>query len=229
METSGGHPEFFASVVKEYRRGRAMEAMRAAGGPGVPTWVKAEAKRLVNPRPVTMEKFDKALGWEPGSALRAYWHRQQPVPIEDGPPSPAAPLRAGADSVAVPLDRVEDLLGLQRDFHAAVDNSTGTVPVEELRRIGKALDDVVSMIVGRWATDMLEINRSGGSTHPGLAIALADALSVPVDPADPHAEDRLYRRWLAGGRFAAQIDDDRRERFQNRFDERLEGGENDGR
>lgn len=229
MDTEG-HPEFFASVVHDWRfrrRGQSMEAMHAAGGPGVPTWVKTEGRRLKKPKPTTMSKFDTALGWEPGSATRAYWHRQDPVPIDHDSPTPSLPLQTGPDSVSVPLEQVEALLSVQRDFHAAVD-STNAGPVEELRRIGKQLDDIVSMIVGRWTTDMLERNRSGGAAHPGLATALADALSAPVELADPHADDRLYRRWLNDDRFATQLDDARRAKFQARFDER-EGGENDGR
>ncbi|MGV9638090.1 hypothetical protein ACWDO0_28270 [Nocardia rhamnosiphila] len=227
METSG-HPEFFAALVKEHRRGRPMAEMPSLGGPGVPTWVKAENKRLgANPRKDTFAKFDRALGWAPGSAARAFWHGEQPVALDRGPRA-VSPLRATADSVNVPLEQVEDLLNVQRDFHAALGSASGAVPIEELRPLSKSLDDVVSIIVGRWATDMLEANRSGGAAHPGLAVALADALSVPVDEKDPNAEDRLYRRWLAGGRFAEGLDDARRERFQNRFDTR-EGGENDGR
>ncbi|MGX1778588.1 hypothetical protein ACWIGW_41230 [Nocardia brasiliensis] len=224
---SSGHPEFFASAIRGRRNqlGMTIQAVSAADGPAVPTIVKAEAGGLRSPQPKTFAKFDIALRWKPGSAARAYWGAEQPTPIET--PRFVAPLRAGHEVVSVPLDRVLALISLQRELDAAADGGESVLAVD-IQRFARRLDREVSSIIGAWATDMLEINRNRGTTHPGLEIALAEVLAAPVDPDDPDAEERWYRRWLLGGRQAAGVSEGLREKFEVRYQQsRQRGGEND--
>lgn len=222
MGTSG-HPEFFASVANAGRRGRTMAEVHAAGGPAVPTLVRAEAGKLLNPKPKTFSKFDVGLGWVPGSAARAYWHAEQPVPATKS--QAPTPLRFGRSSVQVPLERVLSLLDVQRDLNTLVESNPAAVPTEEVQQVARRLDQEVSIIVGRWATNLLERNRIQGSAHPGLDFAFADTLSNSVTDDDPDAEDRLYRRWLFG-RSESELDDAQREMFGRRYEAR-EGGDDD--
>ncbi|CAM4378979.1 helix-turn-helix transcriptional regulator [Nocardia ninae] len=225
---SSGHPEFFATVIKARRNqlGMTIQAVSAADGPAVPTIVKAEARGLRSPQPKTFAKFDTALRWEPGSAARAYWSAEQPAST-DTPRLAPAPLRAGHEVVGVPLDRVLALTGLQRELNAAADSGE-SLSAADIQQFARRLDREISSIIGAWATDMLEINRSRGTTHAGLEIALAEALAAPVDRDDPDAEERWYRRWLLGGREAAGVGKELREKFELRYQQsRQRGGEND--
>ncbi|WP_280404862.1 hypothetical protein [Nocardia brasiliensis] len=221
-----GHPEFFGEVVKARREylSLTMAEVRLEGGPAQTTMVRTERGELDNPSKKIFAKFDQALRWVPGSAAAAYWSRQQPVPHE--PARPAPPLQLPGSDVEVPLDQITALMGLQRDLNTADEAGRG-LSAEAVQDLATRLNQEVSLIVGRWATTMLERNRGQGGAHPGLEVLFSDALSSPVDPDDPNAEERLYRRWLAGGREVAGIGEALREKFELRFQTRQRGGDLD--
>ena len=53
-------------------------------------------------------------------------------------------------------------------------------------------------MVGPWITRILEVNFAPGEPmHPALESFRA-MLKVAVEPDDPAATEKLYRRWLAG-------------------------------
>uniref|UniRef100_UPI003F49072F hypothetical protein n=1 Tax=Nocardia suismassiliense TaxID=2077092 RepID=UPI003F49072F len=223
---AAGHPEFFATVTQARRKelGLTMAGLRRAGGPAVPTLVAAEAGNLRNPQSATFTKYDEGLQWEPESAARAFWKAEQPVPLEARRPA-AAPLRLGDGMVVVPLERVLALMGVQQDLHAATEGA-GTIPAATVQQIAARFDRELSYVVGAAVTDMLERNRERDAAHPGLELALADALAAPVDGSDPDAEERWYRRWLLGGVAAAGIDEQLRAKFESRYQAR-QGGDDD--
>ena len=222
--TGSGHPQYFATVIKA-RREQLGLTMAAVQTPAVPTLVLAEAGKLDNPQPKTFTKFDTGLRWVSGSAARAYWHQEAPVPADEAVET-SSPLVAGASGIQVPLERVLALMDVQRDLNAAAGVGTD-MPAAEVSAFAARIDGEVSYLVGKWATDMLERNRQQGTAHPGLEFALADALAVPVDPDDPGAEERWYRRWLLGGRQAAAVDEELHEKFEQRYQRSQQGGEYD--
>ncbi|AVH20153.1 hypothetical protein [Nocardia cyriacigeorgica] len=220
-----GHPEFFGEVVKARREylSLTMAEVRAAGGPAQTTMVRTERGELGKPQKKIFAKFDTALRWVPGSAAAAYWNRETPVPLE--PEQPAAPpLNLAGSDVEVPLDQVIALMELQRDLNAAAE-ARRELSADSVQDLATRLNREVSLIVGRWATTMLERNRGTEAVHPGLEVIFADALSPPVDPGTPDAEERLYRRWLLGGRSAAGLGEELRQKFEQRYRQR--GGDLD--
>ncbi|MGY4102030.1 hypothetical protein ACW2Q0_21140 [Nocardia sp. R16R-3T] len=219
-----GHPEFFADVVKARREclSLTMAEVRAAGGPAVPTLVRTERGDLDNPQKQIFAKFDTGLRWVSGSAAAAYWSAKKPVGLEEQ--RKATPLQLAGSDVQVSLDRILALMGLQRDLNAAVDTGR-ELPPEAVQDLATRFNREVSLIVGRWATTMLERNRGKDAAHPGLETVFADALSAPVDPGNPDAEEQLYRRWLLGGRSAAGLGEEQRQKFEQRYRQR--GGDRD--
>jgi len=229
-------PEHFATVVRNRRRqlNLGLVEVHAAGGPAHNTQGKAERGELVPAKPVTFRKYDVGLRWEPGSAARVYWERGQPTPLPEHHGSPAAPapgpaLETGEMTTLLPLERLLALMGVQRELNGLAERS-GSVPARELRSVAERLDREVSIVVGGWATDLLERNRGRGTgVHPLLEIAFADALAAPVRPDAPDAEERLYRRWLIGGTAAEGIDEDARARFELRYQSSRGQGVSDDR
>ncbi|WP_229684269.1 hypothetical protein [Nocardia camponoti] len=193
------------------------------GGPTVPTTVRAEKGQLLNPKKTTFDKFDRGLDWVEGSAARLYWDAELPEPLAT-PRGSARPIRFAEPTVEVPLERLHTLLDIQRDLNEVV-LSDDPISSEQVRAVAARLDQEVSFLFGRWATDMLERNRTEGHVHPGIEGIFAEALSGPVSADDPNAEERLYRRWLVGGRSAADLDEDLYRRFEQRYQQR--GGEDD--
>lgn len=223
-----GHPEHFAAEAKGRRQSLNMTMLdvHAAGGPTVPTQVKAEGAELVDPKPVTFRRFDVAYGWEPGSAARVYWQGGQPTLVataRSGSP-PGVPLVPGEMTTPLPLERLLALMAIQRDLNALAARSTH-IPASTLAPVTARMDREIGAIVGGWATDLLEHNRREGGTgvHPLIEMAFADALAAPVGPDEPDAEERWYRRWLLGGPTAEQIDEATRARFEDRYQSRREG------
>ncbi|MBF6137746.1 hypothetical protein IU501_32775 [Nocardia otitidiscaviarum] len=219
-----GHPEFFGEVVKARREhlSLTMAEVRLAGGPAQTTMVRTERGELDNPSKKIFSKFDTALRWTPGSAATAYWSGRPPTPVE--PTSAASPLQMPGSEVAVPLDQIIALMGVQRDLNAAAEMGHG-LSGDAVQDLATRLNGEVSLIVGRWATTMLERNRGTDTAHPGLEAIFADALSAPVDPGTPDAEERQYRRWLFGGRSAAGLGEELRQKFEQRYRQR--GGDLD--
>lgn len=200
-----------------------MAEVHQRGGPAVPTQVRAHKGALSNPKKGTFSKFDSGLGWVKGSAAKAYWNAELPTPV-DVAAAKTRPIRFSEPTVEVPLRRLEALLDIQRDLNA-ITASGGPITSEQVRAVASRLDAEVSFLFGIWATDMLERNRTEGRVHSGIEGIFAEALSGPVSTDDPNAEERLYRRWLIGGRSAADLDDDLYRRFERRYQQR--GGEDD--
>lgn len=222
-----GHPDFFATVT-ESRRGQlglTMSAVHKAGGPSVPTLVQAEAGELDNPQAKTFAKFDAGLRWVPGSAARAYRDAEQPIPADEKRQPVAEPIQFGPDQVPIAVKQIVALMGIHEDLHAAAEG-TDPVPAAELRPLVDRLSSELSVIVGAWTTELLERNRTEGGAHPQLAVVLAESLAPPVHADDPNREERLYRRWLAGGPAAEGIDEELCQKFDRRYRARLQGDAN---
>ncbi|MET8427833.1 hypothetical protein [Nocardia sp. NPDC004860] len=200
-----------------------MAAVHAAGGPHVPTQVRAEGGKLgERPKKVTFARYDSALCWVEGSAAAAYYNREQPV-IADEPRS-SAPLRLTGSGIDVSLDRILALMDIQRELNAAADAGEG-LAAARVRDLAARLDHEVSLMAGKWATYMLERNRGQGGS--ALETVLSDVLSAPVGPDSPGAEDRMYRRWLLGGRAAAEVGPQQEQKFKERYRASEQGGESD--
>jgi hypothetical protein len=169
------------------------------GGPTAPTVAKAEAGDLDDPRPSTLSKFDAGLRWMPGSAAGTYWDGDEPEPAE-GKRRQSAVLEPAAASVALPLDRVLALMTTQSKLNDLIDGSAESVARDLIRPIADELNGHLSAIVGVFATDLLERNRSQDSAtiQPLLEYTFAELLANPVPDDDLDREEKLYRRWLLG-------------------------------
>lgn len=204
----GAHHEFFARVVQDRRNhfGLSMEKVRERGGPAVPTQVEAENQRLrENVRPSTFTKYDTALEWAPGSAAAAFRDGRTPVLLGREPRT----YTPGSAHLSLGLKLRLPLLEAQRGLH--------TARPAELPDALERLDAAVTALIGPFVTDLLERNRSDEhpAPHPLIEIAFGEILSAPVDPADPNAEERLYRRWLTGR--TENIDPAMAQQFEQRY------------
>ncbi|MGW6425212.1 hypothetical protein ACWF82_21295 [Nocardia sp. NPDC055053] len=211
----GGHAEILAGFVRDRREKKlnmSFADVADAGGPSKPTMVKIEAGEITSPKKTTFNRLDTSLRWVPGSAAGAYWYAATPVGLEDECRG-GEPLRLTGGTIEVPLERVSRLMEIQADFHTALD---GDPELGSLRGLAERLDYEVNLIVGQWVSDMMARNRSQGTLHAGLEVVLGEALSAPVASDDPNAEDRLYRRYLAGGRYAENLSADLRQKFERR-------------
>ncbi|MGC4994191.1 hypothetical protein [Nocardia salmonicida] len=206
-----GYPDHFGQVVNQQRRrsGRTQEQLRAAGGPAVPTQVRAEAGLLHSPKPSTMAKYDAAFDWEPGSAARVFWDKE-PTPARQVRAA-GNPLQISESPVAVPVDQILVMLGIQRGLTDLEGRLVGAEQVQ-LQELCEQFKQVMSVVVGGWVTSMLEHNRG----HPGLSMVLADAMASPVEADDPAGEERLYRRWLHDPT-EVQLSEALSHRFEDRF------------
>ncbi|MFC4126399.1 hypothetical protein [Nocardia rhizosphaerae] len=214
----GGHAEILAGFVRERRERQlnmSFAAVAAAGGPSKPTMVKIEAGKISNPKTTTFDRLDRSLRWASGSAAAAYWQAAEPVRLEDERRG-SEPLRLTGGAIEVPLERISGLMEIQADLHAALDG--GSEPAV-LREVAARLDNEVNLIVGQWISDIMARNRSQGAIHTGLEVVLGESLSAPVASDDPNVEDRLYRRYLAGGRFADGLSADLRQMFERRAEQ----------
>lgn len=64
--------------------------------------------------------------------------------------------------------------------------------------LAAAAAKLTTVVVGPWITRILEVNFAPGEPmHPALESFRA-MLKVAVEPDDPAATEKLYRRWLAG-------------------------------
>lgn len=217
-----GNAQHLGAKVHERRRqlNLTVGGVRSAGGPTGPTVVKAEAGQLDEPRPSTLAKFDVALRWVPGSAARVFWDGAEPVAASD----PVVPvLDPGLAEVGLPVEVILGLLATQRRLAAYVEGpGAGSA---ELVSISHGLDDQISIVVGQFATDLLERNHAGAGAagmHPLLEFAFGDLLDDRVDGAR-ESEERVYRRWLAGK--GADPPPALVRKFRDRLDRKLQGGQ----
>jgi hypothetical protein len=206
-----GEAKHFATVVQARRRqlNLTMAGLHANGGPTVPTLVRTEQGDLLSPRPDTLAKFDRGLKWEPGAAARAYWEGRPPHPVKSG-----SPFIVGEPTMPLSVEKLLSLMAVQRELHTLTQGQD-PVPVPTLQAVVDRLNTEVSSIVGLFVTDLLERNRGEESVHPSFGVVLENALSTPVDPSDPEAEEKLYRRWLMN--WTDGIDDTSKERFALRY------------
>lgn len=193
-----GHAEHLGDRVRERRRqlNLTLNGVKAAGGPTGPTVIRAEAGQLEDPRPSTLAKLDEALRWTPGSAARAYWERAEPEPLTE---PVAAEWDPGASEVSLPVEAMLALLTTQRQLAEVV--AGAEIDRARLTDISAALTRQIGAVVGGFATDLLERNHgtvASGGMHPLLEFAFGDVLDIPPEATGDDAEERLYRRWLAG-------------------------------
>ncbi|WP_194829266.1 hypothetical protein [Nocardia sp. XZ_19_231] len=214
----GGHAEILAGFVSDRRKKQlnmSFAAIAAAGGLSKPTMVKVEAGKITNPKTVTFDRLDKSLRWVPGSAAAAYWNAAEPARLEDEQRESES-LRLTGGAVEIPIERISGLMEIQADLHAILEGGSELKP-STLRGIAAGLDHEVNLIVGQWVSDMMARNRTQeGTLHAGLEVVLGEALSAPVASDDPNAEDRLHRRYLAGGKYAENIPADLQLTFERR-------------
>ncbi|SEL57284.1 helix-turn-helix domain-containing protein [Rhodococcus maanshanensis] len=193
----------FGRFVTERRRALNLtqDEVRAAGGPSDAAQTRAENGTGPEPSQRTLRRLDIGLNWAEGSAARTLLGGV-PTPLEAEPDRasvrPRDATEFGPDSVAVPVEMIADLL----TPHATLNSFRGRwadVTEEEFDRATDALNAAISRIIGVYVTDLLERNGGPGVPVPALIeFAFGHHLDEPVgdDPAD--AEERLYRRWLAG-------------------------------
>ncbi|WP_157762690.1 hypothetical protein [Nocardia yamanashiensis] len=207
----GAHGEFFARAVKDRRKQLNLSMQRVyneLNGPSIGTQVEAEAGRLgENTHTGTFEKYDAVLQWVPGSASTAFTEGREPIRLED-----QRELETGPTERTVGLEQLLPLLDAHRALHEA--------RTAELPAALKQLDLAVTNLIGPFVTDLLERNR-GATPSPWMEIAFGEALSVPVSPEDPNADERLYRRYLLGR--TDGMDEADRERYERRFQSRQSG------
>lgn len=199
----------FGQIVRARREelGLTQDDVAAAGGPADTTQTRVENADGDEPRLSTRNKFDKPLRWAPGSAARV-WTGGDPTPLESSSPRSrhahpestprrqSAPLVLGPTEVPISLEQLTKLLDINSTLHAALDVS----PDNALLIQGVAdIKKFVSALTGTWVTEILERNAGEGNDIPLIIqFAFSKHLEVPVDPADPEAEEKLYRRWLIG-------------------------------
>jgi hypothetical protein len=110
-------------------------------------------------------------------------------------------LKPGSGSVALPLEEILDLMAAQAKLNDLLESRAGgAIPGTELEPIVQALNRQISSIVGRFVTDLLERNHTGSQPEiqPLIEFTFRELLSAPVSSGDPHADEKLYRRWLLG-------------------------------
>jgi hypothetical protein len=217
---ASAHLEHFAATIADRRKQLGMTYLdvNRHGGPTAPTVAKAEAGALEDPRQSTLSKFDLALKWMPGSAAGTYWHGDDPKPREESRKrAERTVLEPAAATVALPLDRILDLMTTQAQLNDVMDAPAEAVPSAAIRPIVQALNQHTSAIVGLFVTDLLERNytRNRQPIQPLLEYAFAELLSAPVSADDANRDERLYRRWLLGD--TDGIDPDRQESFRRRL------------
>jgi hypothetical protein len=220
---ASAHLQHFAATVADRRKQLGMTYLdvNRTGGPTAPTVAKAEAGALADPRQSTLAKFDVALKWMPGSAAGTYWHGDDPKPREESRRrAQRTVLEPAAATVALPLDRILDLMTTQARLNDLIDAGPEAVPCAAIRPIVRALNQHTSAIVGLFVTDLLERNHTANRQpmQPLLEYAFAELLSAPVSADDPNRDERLYRRWLLGD--TDGIDSERQESFRRRLGRR---------
>lgn len=215
----------FGKVVAARRARLALTRfeVRDAGGPSDTTLGNIENDTLGRaPSPAVLRKLDQGLRWSRGSAADVL-AGGDPVPLESLSNRNSG-LRVPStepDAIVLPLDEVNNLLGLHRQLNAVHESCRGAdPPLDELDHVIAGFNAFVSRVAGRYATAVLE--RSGGpgkTLAPMAEMAFGPLLDKPTVDYDPvEHEEQLYRRWLAGRR--DEIDEEMDARFRDRWAER---------
>jgi transcriptional regulator with XRE-family HTH domain len=213
----------FGRFVSERRRALNLtqDEVRAAGGPSDAAQTRAENGTGPEPSQRTLRRLDTGLNWAAGSAARTLLGGV-PDPLEAEPDrAPGRPRGAtefGPDSVAVSVEMIADLLAPHATLNS-FRSRWSEITEDEFDKATDALNAAISRITGVYVTDMLERNGGPGIPVPALIeFAFGHHLDEPIgdDPAD--AEERLYRRWLAGRPIDA--DADLESRFRRRWQAR---------
>jgi hypothetical protein len=213
----------FGRFVSERRRALNLtqDEVRAAGGPSDAAQTRAENGTGPEPSQRTLRRLDTGLNWAEGSAARTLLGGV-PRPLEAEPERDAGRPRGatefGPDSVAVSVEMIADLLAP----HATLNSFRGRwseVTEDEFDKATDALNAAISRITGVYVTDLLERNGGPGVPVPALIeFAFGHHLDEPVGDDTADAEERLYRRWLAGRPIDA--DADLESRFRRRWQAR---------
>lgn len=212
----------FGRIVRERRLklGLTQDDVFVAGGPSDTTQTRVERGGGPEPSVSTLNKFDAALRWEPGSAART-WRGGHPTPVPDPisvhGASPAA-FALGPMEVPVSLEELTKLL----DIHSTLVTASEADPDNALlTRAVSEMKEFVSSLTGTWVTEILERNAHAANGIPVMIeFAFSSHLAAPVDLSSPEAEERLYRRWLAGR--TDNISDEQEADFTERLARRQE-------
>lgn len=116
--TQTAYPELFAVAVAARRRQLelSIDALHTAGGPTKPVVIRAESAEYSNPRPSTLDKFDKGLSWKAGTAAGLYWNGVHPDFLTRSVP-------VGTQHCSVPSGALELLLSANTELQKLVRTS----------------------------------------------------------------------------------------------------------
>ncbi|MFI9507179.1 XRE family transcriptional regulator [Nocardia sp. NPDC052566] len=194
----------FGQIVKARRKdlGISLNAIANYGGPSNVTVGNIERAEGPVPRAATRDKLDTPLRWLPGSAART-WEGGDPAPVTNGAPSTNRSgeiLVMGPHEVPVPLESLRVVLTTLSKLQLALDQTVDSSPLRAAAAATVAeLNAFVSESTGAWLTELLERNAGGDQpVHPVIDLVFSSHLAGAVDPTEHAAEDKLYRRWLAG-------------------------------
>lgn len=201
---------FLADAVTLRRRalGLTRDGLHETGGPAPSTLARIESPTpsTAFPRPTTLDRLDKALKWQSGSAARCLDMRD-PVSLEDtvastgasgGTSAPNIPVPGDPldfSYVAVPVEVLREGLTLIQQNLAPTDLPGGSTALRGLIQFAQKLS-------AAHATEVLERFGGPSRTVPGFlqttfAPYLGDA--APFEESSPSLDDdQRYRRWLAG-------------------------------
>ncbi|CAG7637090.1 helix-turn-helix domain-containing protein [Rhodococcus opacus] len=214
----------FGRIVRERREalGMTQDDVTAAGGPSDTTQTRIERAEGSEPTSTTRNRFDHALRWEPGSATRV-WNGGHAIPLPEAPARTAAQaapaFELGPMEVPVSLEQLTELLEILNSLTVIAEEDDAH---PRLSSTTDALKRFVSSLTGTWVTDILERNRSSENGIPTMIeFAFGAHLAEPVEPDEPSAEERYYRRWLIGR--ANGIPEELAARFEERFAHRRGG------
>lgn len=209
--------------------GLTQDDVTAAGGPSDTTQTRVENAEGPPPNLTTRNKLDRPLRWQPGSAARV-WAGGEPVPLDTLPPAPGVPTTpAVSTNPAVPTNLASPAVAGPNEVPMSVRQLTSLLEIyTRLATQNRAepelladLKELVSALVGRWVTEVLEHSTGPRMDVPTLLrFAFGRHLEEPVDVADTGDRDGLYRRWLMWGAEATGITPEQRAMFENRYQAR---------
>lgn len=205
----------FGHLVRSRREelGLTQDDVTAAGGPSDTTQTRVENAEGPPPNLATRNKLDRPLRWQPGSAARA-WAGGDPIPLDTSPPPGEVPRTVvGPNEVPMSVRQLTSLLDIYTRL--AADDHIAPDQLAELK-------ELVSALVGRWVTEVLEHSSGPRMDVPTiLRFAFGPHLEEPVDVAES-GDDGLYRRWLMWGAEAIGITPEQQKLFEKRYGNREE-------
>lgn len=210
----------FGHLVRSRREelGLTQDDVTAAGGPSDTTQTRVENAEGPPPNVTTRNKLDRPLRWQPGSAARV-WAGGDPIPLDTtlsrAVPTAEVPRTVvGPNEVPMSVQQLTSLLEIYTRL-AADDDVDQEVLVD--------LKDLVSSLVGRWVTEVLEHSSGPRMDVPTLLrFAFGRHLEEPVDVAAGGDEDGLYRRWLMWGAEATGVTPEQNKLFEKRLHNRAD-------